>query len=176
MDGVAKKQPPVRKPSDFVYEYYWDWQFPMTPGTFAIERDRVKYIQYYGIYDTEELCDLSKDPDEMHNLIDDPAYLDRKVALRAALYKGLANRAGLYAIPFTARYAQGSVRRDRDGTGAAPFPDQWLVEPNRLDRLDDMVPDNPMTQRAHDEGRPFIPYPVMGGPRPADEAKERSDR
>ena len=147
---------------DFLYEYYWDWQFPMTPGTFAVVRNGLKYIQYYGVYDTEELYDLSRDPEEMHNLIDDPAYLDRKVALRAALYKGVANSKGEHAIPFTARYSRGSVRRDRNGTGSAPFPDAWLVEPNRLDRLDDVLPDSPMKQRAHEEGRPLLPYPVMG--------------
>ena len=49
----------------------------MTPTTFAIERDNLKYIQYFGIYDTEELYDLAKDRDEMHNLIDDPAYMPR---------------------------------------------------------------------------------------------------
>ena len=163
-------------PPDFIYEYYWDWQFPMTPGTFAIERDRVKYIQYYGIYDTEELYDLTKDPEEMNNLIDDPAYLDRKVSLRAALYKGLANREGEHAIPFTARYARGSVRRNRDGTGSAPFPDAWRVEPNRLDRIDDIFPDNPMKEKAHREGRAFLPYPVMGGQRGQDDSQAKPDR
>ncbi len=150
-------------PPDFVYEYYWDWQFPMTPGTFAIVRDQVKYIQYHGVYDTEELYDLAADPQEMHNLIDAPDYLDRKINLRAALFKGLANSSGAHAIPFTARFSRGSVRRNRNGTGAAPFPDQWLVEPNRLDRLDDVLPDSPAKQRAHDAGKALYPYPVMGG-------------
>ncbi len=81
---------------------------------------------------------VSKDPEEMHNLIDDPAYLDRKVALRAALYKGTSKRSGGdQRHSLTARYARDSVRRNRDGTGSAPFPDAWRVEPNRLDRLDD---------------------------------------
>jgi len=148
------------KPSDFVYEYYWEWTFPMTPGTFAIERDRVKYIQYYGIYDTEELYDLSKDPDEMHNLIDDPAYFEKKATLRKALYAQLANSEGKHVIPYTERTAKGIVRRDRQGTGAAQYPDAWLVEPNRPDRLDDALPDTPAKEEARRQGRPFFPLPV----------------
>ena len=100
---VATGKVPAKdwRAQDFVYEYYWDWMFPMTPTTFAITRDRVKYIQYFGIYDTEEIYDLSKDPEEMTNLIDDPAYLERKVELRRALFQQLGNAEGclLYTSP-----------------------------------------------------------------------------
>lgn len=157
-------------PQDFIYEYYWEWAFPMTPGTFAIQRGDLKYIQYYGVYDTDELYDLAKDPDEMRNLVDDPAYLDAKLALRQALYEQLADRNGDHIIPYGRREAIGSVRRKRGGTGAAPFPAQWYVEPNRPDRLDDMIPDSQAKQMAKDAGRPFYPMPVPGGkpeaPRP----------
>jgi arylsulfatase A-like enzyme len=147
------------KPGDFVYEYYWEWNFPMTPTTFAIERDRVKYIQYHGIYDLEELYDLAKDPDEMHNLIEDPSMLQTKIALRKALFEQLADSSGRHAVPFTERFSRGVVRRDREGTGAAPFPDDWLVEPNRPDRYDDMLPDSEAKLKAQREGRPLIPVP-----------------
>lgn len=145
------------KPQDFVYEYYWEYNFPMTPGTFAIQRDGIKYIQYYGVYDTDELYDLDRDPDEMHNLIDDPAYLDRKIALRKALYEQLADRDGRHVIPYGMRQSIGSVRRNGDGTGAAPFPDKWRVEPDRDDRFDDIVPDSAAKQKAHDLGKPLLP-------------------
>ena len=150
------------KAPDFVYEYYWEWTFPMTPGTFAIERGNVKYIQYYGIYDTEELYDLAADPDEMHNLIDDPAWFDKKQELRAALHQQLADRNGRHVIPYTQRLSRGSVRRNAAGTGAAAFPESWLVEPNRLDRLDDVVPDSKAKEAAHAKGQPFVPSPVVG--------------
>ncbi|MEE2740252.1 MAG: sulfatase/phosphatase domain-containing protein, partial [Pseudomonadota bacterium] len=152
------------KAPDFTYEYYWEWAYPMTPGTFAIQRDNLKYIQYYGVYDTDELYDLARDPDEMHNLIDDPAYLQAKVDLRKALYQQLANRDGRHAIPYGERNAIGSVRRNRAGTGAAPFPDSWLVEPNRVDRKDNVLPDSVAKQRAHDEGKAFVRFPVLGSP------------
>lgn len=47
-------------------------------------------------------------------------------------------------------------------------PDAWRVEPNRLDRIDDIIPDNPMKDKAHRENRAFLPYPVMGGQRGQD--------
>ncbi|MBC2665404.1 sulfatase [Novosphingobium flavum] len=150
------------KAPDFIYEYYWEWSFPMTPGTFAIRRGNLKYIQYYGIYDRDELYDLSKDPDEMRNLIDDPAYVESKVELRKALYAQLADRNGRHVIPYTERDSRGIVRRNRAGTGAAPFPDDWLVEPNRADRLDDLRPDSRAKNEAHAAGRSLINAPVLG--------------
>jgi arylsulfatase A-like enzyme len=116
---------------DFIYEYYWEWNFPHTPTTFAIVRDRVKYIQYHGIWDTEELYDLARDPEEMHNLIDDPAYEATKQDLRVALYRQLADNEGQHALPFTARIGTGAGLRNRNGTRAADFPADWYVEPNR---------------------------------------------
>jgi arylsulfatase A-like enzyme len=146
---------------DFTYEYYWEWSFPMTPGTFAIQRGDLKYIQYYGIYDTDELYDLAKDPDEMRNLIDDPAYLQAKIDLRKALFEQMANRAGRHAIPYTQRTSIGSVRRDRNGPGAAPFPDKWLVEPNRFDRFEDLFADSPEKERARASGSALMRAPPL---------------
>lgn len=164
------------KPQDFVYEYYWEWTFPMTPGTFAIQRGDLKYIQYYGVYDTDELYDLSKDPDEMRNVINDPAYLDAKMQLRTALYQQLANNEGRHVIPYTQRLSIGSVRRNRNGTGAAPYPEQWQVEPNRIDRLDDVLPDSHAKQAAHDKGEPFHSAPVVGRDSNSVEAATQTER
>jgi arylsulfatase A-like enzyme len=149
-------------PEDFVYEYYWEWSFPMTPGTFAITRGDLKYIQYYGIYDLEELYDLSADPLEMNNLINDPAYLDARVELRRALFEQLADKDGRHVIPYTQRMARGIVRRAEGGTPAGDFPDEWYVEPNRLDRLDDLFPDSRAKAKAHAHGRSLVPVPVLG--------------
>lgn len=157
---------------DFIYEYYWEWSFPMTPTTFAIERGPLKYIQYHGVYDTDELYDVAKDPAEMRNLINDPAYLDAKIELRRALFNKLADNEGRHVVPYTQRTAIGSVRRKIGGTDAAPFPQAWSVEPNRLDRLDDVLPDGRMKQKAHDAGRPFYSSPVLGAaPPPAEGPK-----
>jgi len=125
------------KAQDFVYEYYWEWSFPSTPTTFAITREGLKYIQYHGVYDLDELYDLSNDPTEKVNLTDDPAYQDRKATLRTALFQQLTNAQGRRDIPFTPRDSIGSVRRVRQGTGAAPYPDSWLIEPRSRDARPD---------------------------------------
>lgn len=146
------------KPGDFVYEYYWEYNFPMTPTTFAITRGSLKYIQYYGIYDTDELYDLSVDPDEMTNLVDDPRYSESKRTLRNALYQQLRNSQGDHVIPYMNRQSIGAVRRLKGGTGAAPFPEKWYITPNPIDRLEDILPDGPQKDarnRARAAGSPL---------------------
>lgn len=120
---------------DFIYSYYWEWTFPHTPTTFAIESGTTKYIQYHGVWDIEELYDLSKDPDELNNLIDDPKWLGVKVDLRNRLFAGLANENGQHVVPYTQRTAEGIVWRNENGARAADFPAKWLKAPNRPDKL-----------------------------------------
>lgn len=147
---------------DFIYEYYWEYNFPMTPTTFAIRRGSLKYIQYYGVYDTDELYDLSADPDELRNLVDDPAFYEAKQELRAALYRQLADREGRHVIPYGQRQSIGAVRRERGGTGAAPFPESWYIDANPVDRLDPILADSPAKRAAQLQGRPLIPTPPLG--------------
>lgn len=54
------------------YEYYWEYEFPMTPTMFGVRTDKYKYIRYHGIWDRNEFYDLQNDPNEMYNLIDKP--------------------------------------------------------------------------------------------------------
>ena len=145
------------KPGDFIYEYYWEWTFPQTPTTFAIQRDDIKYIQYQGVWDTEELYDLGKDPDERHNLIDDPAYFGQRTTLRRALFEQMANRAGKHIVPYTERTSPGVVYRDQGGTRAADFPKGWYRQPNLPGRMNDIFPDSPAKTKADAEGKPYFP-------------------
>ena len=82
-----------------VYEYYWEFNYPQTPATFSLRTDRFKYIQYHGVWDTEELFDLNADPGETRNLIEDPELLELKTDMRARLYASLTNEEGENAIP-----------------------------------------------------------------------------
>jgi arylsulfatase A-like enzyme len=131
------------KEPDFVYEYYWEWTFPHTPTTFAIESGRVKYIQYHGVWDIEELYNLEQDPEEMHNLIDDPRYARTKIDLRHRLFEALASNEGQHVVPFTERRSEGAVYRNQNGPGAASFPPQWLKAPNDPDRMLGIFPVTP---------------------------------
>lgn len=143
---------------DFIYEYYWEWTFPMTPTTFAIQRGPLKYIQYHGIWDIEELYNVEKDPQEKHNLIDDPKYFETVIELREALFEQLADKNGKQSVPYTARVAEGMNLRDEGGPKAASFPPHWKVEPNRKDMYMGIFPDTPLKQTRKMEGKPYFPY------------------
>jgi arylsulfatase A-like enzyme len=157
--ATGRVSPQAWNADDFIYEYYWEWTFPMTPTTFAIQRDRVKLIQYHGVWDLEELYDLARDPDEMNNLIDDPAYLEIKIDLRKRLFAALANRDGKHVVPFTEKVSQGQVFRNLNGLRAADFPSQWLRPSDPPDALNGVFADSPGKLDAERRGVPYRPEP-----------------
>lgn len=71
---------------EFLYEYYWEAAFPHTPTTFALRRDRYKYIWYHGVWDRNELYDLQEDPNEQYNLIEVPQYQELRNEMRNRLF------------------------------------------------------------------------------------------
>ncbi len=81
--------------SEIFYEYYWEWNFPHTPTTFALRTDRHKYIFYHGVWDTDELYDLVDDPDERHNLIGSTPHEELAKELRDRLFAWLNESVGL---------------------------------------------------------------------------------
>jgi arylsulfatase A-like enzyme len=135
--------PPDGGRKELIYEYYWEFNYPQTPTTFAIRTDRYKLIQYYGVWDTEELFDLQADPLEERNLIADAAFLETKVTLRHRLYEGLRNAAGRHAIAFGERDNAGSVFRKDGGDPRAPFPNTWTRRPGDPDLNLHVMPDGP---------------------------------
>lgn len=65
----------------WLYHYNYEKQFPYTPNVRGVRTERWKYIRYPhgdGSPDRHlaELYDLAGDPQELHNLIADPAYAD----------------------------------------------------------------------------------------------------
>ena len=77
------------------YEYYWEYDFPMTPTVFGVRTDKFKYIRYYGLWDTNELYDLEKDPNETTNLINLPQYADTAQKLATELFDWLNKTNGM---------------------------------------------------------------------------------
>ncbi len=132
---------------DVIYEYYWEWNFPQTPTTFAIRTRDFKYIQYHGVWDTEELYDIQNDPKEMHNLIDDDGYVETKIDLRRRLYEGLADQSGGHTIPYNERYNAGVVYRRRSGSPVAEFPESWNRDADATDLMDGLIPDGALKSR-----------------------------
>jgi N-acetylglucosamine-6-sulfatase len=117
-----------------LYEYYWEYNYPQTPTTFALRTGDYKLIQYHGIWDTEELYDLKNDPHETQNLIQDPAQQGRISEMRRELFERLdASGAGRSSVTFSERYGAGAVFRSRKGSKAADFPEEWLRNPGDPD-------------------------------------------
>ena len=111
---------------EFLYEYYWEYDFPHTPTTFAIRTSEYKLIQYHGVWDTEELYDMEKDPAEMANRIEDPELADIKASLRHRLFELLENGDGEHVVPYTEKRDGGAVLRHGERSKAAEFPEAWL--------------------------------------------------
>lgn len=81
--------------NEVFYEYYWERAFPQTPTMFGVRTDQYKYITYQGIWDIDELYDISNDPDEMHNLINKTEYGDLILELRKKVYDWLEQTGGM---------------------------------------------------------------------------------
>lgn len=122
--------------NEFAYEYFWEYDFPHTPTTFAVRTEKYKLIQYHGVWDREELYDIQNDPTEMNNLINDPDLIEVKVALRKRIYALAANQRGEHVVPYTERKHNGATFRDMSATKAADFPKEWLRTGEEADRLE----------------------------------------
>jgi N-acetylglucosamine-6-sulfatase len=57
--------------SEFVYEYFWERDFPQTPTVIGLRTDRYSYMDYHGIADLNELYDIQVDPNQINNLLAD---------------------------------------------------------------------------------------------------------
>ncbi|MCU4157740.1 sulfatase-like hydrolase/transferase [Carboxylicivirga sp. A043] len=77
------------------YEYFWEYDFPMTPTVFGVRTDQYKYMRYQGIWDQNELYDIINDPDEQYNLMGQPEYADVAKQLASDLYDWLEETHGM---------------------------------------------------------------------------------
>lgn len=57
--------------TEFLYEYFWERDFPQTPSVLGLRTDRYSYMNYHGVWDRDELYDNQKDPGQMNNLLGD---------------------------------------------------------------------------------------------------------
>jgi N-acetylglucosamine-6-sulfatase len=85
--------------NDFVYTYYWEYNYPHTPTVFALREGRYKFMFYHGLWDRNELYDLETDPIERVNLIDDSAHAGRVEAMKTRLFDQL-EAAGAVDVKF----------------------------------------------------------------------------
>lgn len=132
MDGQSFLELPTKSipwRDYFLYVYYWEKNFPQSPTQFALRGDRYKYITYYGLWDTDELYDLKKDPGETKNLIHDPRYKKTVQQMENKLYAMLGEQGGL-DIPMNQPRGSSQNKRwdDRGGHRASDFPKALIVD------------------------------------------------
>ncbi|MDZ4701042.1 MAG: sulfatase [Rhodothermales bacterium] len=75
--------------TEFVYQYFWEYNFPHTPTVYALRGDRYKYMYYHGVWDQNELYDLQTDPSEAFNLIDSPQHQELADVMKDRLFDAL---------------------------------------------------------------------------------------
>ena len=114
---------------NLLYEYYWEYNFPHTPTTFALRTPRYKLICYHGIWDIDELYDMENDPLEEDNLIFSKEHQPLIKRMRADLY-GTLSKANADRVPFSHKHGMGANLRLESGSEAADFPPQLLRKRN----------------------------------------------
>lgn len=57
--------------NDFLYEYFWERDYPQNPTVMGLRTERYSYMHYHGIWDLDELYDIRKDFEQMNNLLGD---------------------------------------------------------------------------------------------------------
>ena len=132
---------PVDWREAMLYEYFWEFNFPHTPTTFAIRTNDYKLIQYHGIWDTDELYDMRADPKAMNHLIEDRDHLDKVVELRRQLHALLTDDEGRNVVPYSFKYNRGAVFRGRGASPTAAHPSNWLREGGEADLVDFKITD-----------------------------------
>jgi arylsulfatase A-like enzyme len=69
-----------------VYYHYYEWPFwHHVQPHYGMRTKRYKLVHFYYNIDVWEFYDLEKDPDEMHNAINDPEYADKIAELKQQL-------------------------------------------------------------------------------------------
>lgn len=115
---------------ELLYEYFWEYAFPHTPTIHALRGPRLKYINYYGIWDINELYDLRADPLESRNLISDPEHRQTVDQMRRRLFGVMERTGGMYIPLKENRWGQQNLRRDGKKE-AAEFPPQLVKKPKQ---------------------------------------------
>ena len=109
-----------------LYEYLWEWNYPHTPTTHAVLGGRWKYIRYHGVWDTDELFDLTADPHETRNLIAAPEHQQTVAELRETLFALLAETDG-GSIPLPPDRGTAFPWRKPTGPPPGTFPPRYSV-------------------------------------------------
>jgi len=107
--------------NELLYEYYWERNFPQTPTIHALRTDRYKFVRVHGIWDIDELYDLSEDPLESRNLIFSEKHKPIAGQMRTRLFEILEQTGGMQMPIYPDRGGSNNLRHD-GRSRAAEFP------------------------------------------------------
>ena len=113
---------------NLLYEYYWEYAFPQTPTIHALRGNRYKYINYYGLWDINELYDMESDPLESRNLISSSEHRQTVNQMREQLFKTMEDTGAMYIPLKPNRWGQQNKRRE-DKAKSAEFPPELIKKP-----------------------------------------------
>ncbi|MEM1068676.1 MAG: sulfatase/phosphatase domain-containing protein, partial [Planctomycetota bacterium] len=122
---LLQNDPGQLERKELLYEYYWERNYPHTPTLHAIIGGRWKYIRCHGLWDRDELYDLKNDPDEMHNLIEQPEHAERISAMNRRLWKLLMESDGS-EMPLLEDRGPRFPWRHPGHSRQAPFPKEYF--------------------------------------------------
>ena len=115
---------PLKWRSELLYEYFWERNFPQTPTMHALRGDRYKFIRYQGIWDVDELYDLSEDPLESRNLIFSDKHQAIMTQMRERLFDVLEQTGGMN-MPLQRDRGGVSNKRNPGKGKVAEFPKEF---------------------------------------------------
>jgi N-acetylglucosamine-6-sulfatase len=124
---LAKDAAPAWR-TELLYEYYWERNFPQTPTVHALREDRYKYMHFHGIWDLDELYDLTEDPHENNNLLARPGHEALAERLSTKLFDLLESTDGM-RIPLSADAGGQNDLRSPHGAPQALFPASFFQPP-----------------------------------------------
>ncbi|MDO7841825.1 sulfatase family protein [Sphingomonas immobilis] len=125
---IGGRDVPWRK--ELLYEYYWERNFPQTPTVHALREERYKYMHFHGIWDTDELYDLTADPQESDNLLARPGHEAMAERMSTKLFDLLEKTGGMQ-IPLSADAGERNELRNPAGSSGASFPSRFFRPPLR---------------------------------------------
>jgi len=82
---IAEGKTPENWRKGVYYHYYeWPWWHHVQPH-YGMRTDRYKIVHFYYNIDVWEFYDLEKDPNELHNAVNDPEYADIVASMKKQL-------------------------------------------------------------------------------------------
>ena len=109
-----------------LYEYYWEWNYPQTPTIFAIRDQEYKFIRYHGVWDTDELYDMRKDPQEKNNLVRSKEHQAIAKQMSDRMFAMLQDSGGM-SMPLKQERGRQFYYRNSQRAAPGKFP-EWFYE------------------------------------------------